>query len=527
LQPSTLATRVTPLLFLAIIIFYLYGLGHLPLLGPDEPRYAQVAREMFERGDLVTPTLGGHTWFEKPALLYWMMMLSYKLFGISEWSARLGPAVCGLLTILALWTVGRRLQHGEWSFLIPATCFGMIVFARAASFDIVISMTTAWSLCLFLHQELTANRRNKQLLLAGFYGFVGLALLAKGLVGVVIPFGVVTFYYLVRRRWPHKSVVVSLLWGIPLALGVSSLWYGPVIARHGWSFVDEFFIQHHFTRFVSNKYHHPQPFWFFPVIALMLVVPWSGFLIDGLMRVRRWEWRSTDPVNSVRVFSFVWLLLPILFFSMSGSKLPGYILPVLPAAALLISQRVSELATRWPLRVSGVLTVVMGVGGIFYAAKTHSFSTQCAVIAGIPVLVAGVFALFTKSQTRHAVVAIGLSSLLSLVVVLNCAAPSLAQSDSVRDLLRLADAKGLGGVPVVAQKGDDRSAEFYASGRIVYGPHGEPVSIDEMTKADLKRLGDKVLVFVQAEYVDQFEQLPNIEVIGTNGRLVLLDWTTE
>src|SRR3954470_2195865 len=86
------------LLFAAVIVFYLYGLGHLPLVGPDEPRYAQVAREMFERGDMVTPTLGGHTWFEKPALLYWMMMAGYKLFGVSEWAARLGPALSGLLT---------------------------------------------------------------------------------------------------------------------------------------------------------------------------------------------------------------------------------------------------------------------------------------------------------------------------------------------------------------------------------------------------------------------------------------------
>ncbi|HUQ32577.1 MAG TPA: hypothetical protein VM095_10685, partial [Pyrinomonadaceae bacterium] len=90
---STLAKRAGLLFFLAVAAFYLYGLGHLPLLGPDEPRYAEVAREMYLRGDWVTPTLGGHTWFEKPALLYWMMMASYHFFGVSEWAARLGPAL--------------------------------------------------------------------------------------------------------------------------------------------------------------------------------------------------------------------------------------------------------------------------------------------------------------------------------------------------------------------------------------------------------------------------------------------------
>src|ERR1051326_9444937 len=91
------------LLFAPVFVFYLCGLGHLPLVGPDEPRYAQVAREMYLRGDMVTPTLGGHTWFEKPALLYWMMIGSYSLFGVSEWTARLGPALCGLLTIFLIY----------------------------------------------------------------------------------------------------------------------------------------------------------------------------------------------------------------------------------------------------------------------------------------------------------------------------------------------------------------------------------------------------------------------------------------
>ena len=128
MQPSALAKRVYIVLFFVIIAFYLYGLGELPLLGPDEPRYAQVAREMFLRGDLVTPTLGGHTWFEKPALLYWMMIAAFKAFGVGEWSARLGPALCGVLTIGAVWRVGREVGFEFWSVLVTASCLGLIVF---------------------------------------------------------------------------------------------------------------------------------------------------------------------------------------------------------------------------------------------------------------------------------------------------------------------------------------------------------------------------------------------------------------
>src|SRR5215210_5265900 len=107
----TLAKRAPLLFFLAAAAFYLYGLGHLPFVGPDEPRYAEVAREMYLNHDVVTPTLGGHTWFEKPALLYWMMMASYQFFGVSEWAARLGPALSGLLTALLIYWTGKRVER--------------------------------------------------------------------------------------------------------------------------------------------------------------------------------------------------------------------------------------------------------------------------------------------------------------------------------------------------------------------------------------------------------------------------------
>jgi 4-amino-4-deoxy-L-arabinose transferase-like glycosyltransferase len=111
LQPSTLAKRGWLLLLTATAVVYFYGLGRVPFVGADEPRYAQVAREMFERGDAVTPTLGGHTWFEKPALVYWAAMAGYKLFGVAEWTARLGVAVAGWLTVFLVGWIARRVEE--------------------------------------------------------------------------------------------------------------------------------------------------------------------------------------------------------------------------------------------------------------------------------------------------------------------------------------------------------------------------------------------------------------------------------
>jgi len=111
LPTSKLAKQGSRVLFLGIAAFYLYGLGSIPLVGPDEPRYAEVAREMLLRRDLITPTLGGMPWFEKPPLLYWLMMASYRVFGVNEYAARLGPALCGLITAAFVWWLATAIER--------------------------------------------------------------------------------------------------------------------------------------------------------------------------------------------------------------------------------------------------------------------------------------------------------------------------------------------------------------------------------------------------------------------------------
>lgn len=528
MHPSALAKRLYILLFIVIVVFYFYGLGSLPLLGPDEPRYAQVAREMFLRRDPITPTLGGHTWFEKPALLYWMIMASFKIFGVSEWSARLGTAICGLLTIVAVWRVGREVERTSeqarnfsfWSVLVAASSLGLIVFARAASFDIVITMTSAWALAFFVLYEL----RKKSALLSGFYIFVGLSLLAKGLVGIVIPFGVVGLYYVLRREWPARRVWLSLLWGVPLAVVVSAIWYGPVIARHGWVFVDEFFIQHHFARYVSNKYHHPQPIYFYPAIILMLALPWTAFLIEALAKVRAWVWRGDDSLSIVRVFSLAWLAMPIVFFSFSGSKLPGYILPALPAAAFLIADRFRESISKWSLRATGAICLVLAAGGFVYALQSKQISILCATLIAVPLLAAAVASLAKPNERPVSLALICGSTFVLVMVVLICAAPAVGQRESVRDLLQLADIRGYASAPVLAQRSDDRSAQFYAHDRVVYNAEGEPITFDEVSLEQARALGERIVVFIPLEYADNFKNARNMEFFGDNGRLAVFGW---
>ncbi|HYP50648.1 MAG TPA: phospholipid carrier-dependent glycosyltransferase, partial [Pyrinomonadaceae bacterium] len=361
-------TQTFQILFvLATVFVYFFGLGLLPLVGPDEPRYAQVAREMFERGDWITPTLGGFNWFEKPALLYWLEIAAYKIFGVNEFSARFGSAVFGLLTIFTIYLLCRFVSQNpatnneqrttsgfaDYAFLIAATSIGLIVFSRAASFDIILTFPITAALACFFVSQYAALPRRRAVFLLGFYFFIGVGFLAKGLIGFVLPFGVAFWYFAALRKLPSKTFLLSLIWGNLLSILTASIWYAPIYLRHGWTFVDDFFIQHHFARYASNKFAHPEPFWFFWAILPLLILPWTPFLLAAIWRFfkdQRPKTKDQSPAefspHSLKIFALVWLLVPLVFFSFSGSKLPGYILPALPAAIILAADEARRFASK-------------------------------------------------------------------------------------------------------------------------------------------------------------------------------------
>ena len=494
-----------------ILIFaaYFVGLGALPFVGPDEPRYAQVAREMFERGDWLTPTLGGFEWFEKPALAYWLMIAGYKLFGVNEFAARAGSAAFGLLTILAVYLLVKfagkpiadsetsanenQLQNNDlafWTMLVAASSIGLLVFAHAATFDIVLTFPiTAALCCFFIHENrenapLTARRLPRTFLI-GFYFFVGLALLAKGLIGAVLPFGIVFCYFAARRRFPGKMFLLSLIWGAILTLATAGIWYLPMYWRHGWTFVDEFFVQHHFARYTSNKYQHPEPFWFFWAILPALALPWTPFLIHAIWRFFKVQSpkskvrsQSAAALTDLRVFASIWLFVPLVFFSFSGSKLPGYILPALPAAILLAGEQV------WRF-----------VGD--------------------------------NRKRRNAVMMLAAAILVAVPISLTVFAARFAQSDTTKYLVAAADAKGFDNVKVANLHDISHSLEFYAANRLVRTPDGRQrkfegvFDIVEQMKQENAR---QILVLVPLEHEHQLAENGSITIerIGDNTAFALI-----
>ena len=546
MQRFLLAKRAWVVLFAAVCAVYFCGLGAVPLLGPDEPRYAQVAREMYARGDWVTPTLAGHTWFEKPALLYWLTKVSYGLFGFTEFAARAGAALAGVLTVLFVGLAARRAEYESGEGLrgfgvacagVTASTLGLMVFARALSFDTVLTMTVTGALACFYCSEVErgAGRRTW---LVGFYLFVGASLLAKGLVGIVIPAGVVLIYFVLRRRWPGL-LRIGVWWGVPLALLAAATWYAPVIARHGHAFVDEFFMQHHFARYVSNRYHHPQPFWFYLPITLGLALPWTFYLFGGLASAAGTNARAEDAASKLRVLALAWLLVPLVFFTASGSKLPGYVLPAIPGAALLAGDSLHRYLRGagglLAMRLTGLLALLVTAAGVaFLVFHVGSFGAS---MRGVPVgyvaallLVpglAGFAALLVPRRRELCTVAVVGATLLTVALIVSSGVLGrAARKETLERELAAASAEGLGGLPVINLHEVERTTEFYAAGRLAYDERGEPVKLEGAFEVEdfARARGGQALVVVRLREEHQLLERPTLEArrVADNGRYALV-----
>jgi 4-amino-4-deoxy-L-arabinose transferase-like glycosyltransferase len=336
-------TRTDALLLAGFCAFlFLYGLGQFGLIGADEPRYAQVAREMLERRDWITPVLGGQPWLEKPPLYYWQAMLAYRIFGVSDWAARLPSAFDASLLVLAVYFFLRRFRPGFEvdGALITASSSGIIGYARAASMD----MALAAAFTIAMIGWWAWRESGKKVYLLAFYGFMALGTLAKGPVAPFLAVVVIVAYAGAVRE---LRLTLKTLWlpGMLLFCVIALPWYFAVQA-HNPGFFHEFILEHNLGRFSKNLYHHTEPFWYYLPVTALALVPWTVFVIAAVVHPIRLWWERRDAANQgetdfefqLGIFACCWLIAPVVFFSISQSKLPGYVLPAIPAGALLLVQ---------------------------------------------------------------------------------------------------------------------------------------------------------------------------------------------
>jgi 4-amino-4-deoxy-L-arabinose transferase-like glycosyltransferase len=333
------------LILVTLYVGYFSHLGAIGLVGPDEPRYAWIARDMAETGDWVTPRLYGKPWFEKPPLFYWGAALSFKLFSVSEAAARLPSAISALLATLALSWLALRLYGAEtarWLLLLLPTTVGMIGFSHAAATDMPFSaMLTIAMVCAAVVLGLTRDENSPvvpqtpwlTLFLFGF--FLGLAVLAKGPAAIILCGGAVFFWALFTKRWRDAF---SLLHPAAIAaFCVTAMPWYILCARRNPDFFRIFIFEHNFKRFLTPEFQHLQPFWFYIPVLLVAFLPWTGALLWTLI-ADGGQFSRSKRLSPHSFFLLSWSLFVISFFTVSQSKLPGYILPAVPAIALMLAR---------------------------------------------------------------------------------------------------------------------------------------------------------------------------------------------
>jgi 4-amino-4-deoxy-L-arabinose transferase-like glycosyltransferase len=396
--------------------FFFWRLASFGLIGADEPRYAQVAREMFARHDLITPTLGGDAWLEKPPLYYWQAMLAYRVFGVSDWAARLPAAVDALLLVLAVYWFLRRFRPGFEldGALIVATSAGIVGFARAASMDMALAVTFTMSMLAWYAWFESGSAKY----LAGFYALLALAMLAKGPVAPFLAFAIVVLFAATQRS---LGITWRTLWlpGIVIFCVAALPWYILVQIRNP-QFFRVFILEHNLARFGSNMFHHPEPLWYYVPVGLIGWVPWSIFAIAALVAgIRRVRNLNQDTLSG---FLLIWIAAIIFFFSISQSKLPGYILPGIPAGGLLVSEYIRERVGRRPHVIVAGLHVLLSALLIFsalliqYLVLQHRVPWNAAVVPLLAaVAIAAVAFLFLF---RYGYAGLRLATLVPAVVAL-------------------------------------------------------------------------------------------------------------
>ncbi len=348
-------------LLLAALLIWFGNLEYCKLTKPDEGRYAEIAREMVATGDWVTPRLDGLKYFEKPALQYWATAAAFTVFGEHEWTARLWTTLTALAGILMVFVTARRLWGAEAGLVSAAVLGSSLLFVALGhmnTLDMSVSFFMAVGLCGFLlaQRDGAEARETRRWMLVAWAALAG-AVLSKGLIGIVLPGAVVVLYTLIERDW-RLWRRMHLVGGVLVFLLIAAPWF-IAVSRANPEFAHFFFIHEHFERFTTKAHHRYAPWWYFiPVLALG-ILPWLLVMGDALARA--WKAGGAAERFKPRRFALIWVVFIFLFFSKSDSKLASYILPIFPALALLIGERLARIAPRrafWLVLPVAVLAVV-------------------------------------------------------------------------------------------------------------------------------------------------------------------------
>jgi len=484
-------------------VFFFHALGAIGFIGPDEPRYAAIAREMLQTGDYVTPRLYGSAWFEKPVLMYWAAALGYKLFGINETGARFPAAFGASVCVFLVYWCGRKVWNRATGFvaaLILASSIGCFAFARAASMDMPLTACLTMALVFFIAGINETTRRRRWWFYA-FYGALGLGVLAKGPVALLLPALSLAGFVVLRGQWDEwRTWHPRAMW---IAPAVAAPWFALCAAVNGWPFVRTFFIAHNIERFTTAVFGHDRPVYFFAPVLLLLTFPWTFLFISALRRT----FTRTDHVL------LWWTVVPFVFFSLSRSKLPGYILPMVPSIALLLAKeilhpksRVYRVAVFIEAGTMAFIGVAFGFYGSTLNVDPHVSGT---VIMAITFVMAGALAVIALWLNPMFLAAFNVAAMAALVITAtNMVFPRFDVTDTMRPWSGAIASFVPGEQPVVMYK-PARWAEY---GLQYYRNNHVHTAFSPDEFVDVTAAYSKVLCITEDKRLDELSKIPQIDL---------------
>ncbi len=369
------------LVMAACVLAFFWRLGSYGLFDLDEGLYVEAAREMNLTGDFVTPRVNGIEFFEKPPLVYWQSALSQRVLGKTEFAARLPAAGASAILAVLVLLFGSRF-FGAQAGLLAGLSYALapLVFGagRQLTMDAVLSLWITAALFAFF-QGYTSSDKRAGSWLSLFWACCGFGTLAKGAPGIVIPLAVVAVFLMFAEGaaagFRRLFTGTRMLIGIPLFLLIVVPWHVAAWQANGSAFVDEYVIRQHLGRFRGGDTAHRAPFWFYVPVFFLLFFPWSFFTIPALFeRGARKDGVSRNPTELAKLLCRVWFALVFIMFSVSGSKLISYILPLFAPAALLgadwavraAAMKERRTAMLWALGLATILAVSLFMGTLLH-----------------------------------------------------------------------------------------------------------------------------------------------------------------
>lgn len=466
MSDRSIVATATIVILAAFIMFY--SLGGVPLFDPDEPVYAETAKEMIASNDFVSPRIYGEYWYDKPPMYYWLVAAAFKLFGVNEFAARFPSALLAIIGCLYVYSAAARLfgaRAGICGALVLCTSIEYLYLGKAAVTDITLTFFLTVSLLAFLEKRYYL-----------FYICAGLATVTKGPVGLLFP-GAVVFLYLLFTRNFSLLREMKIPAGIVLYAVTAVPWYWAMYAIHGNAFIDTFLGFHNITRFTSPE--HPEGvlwYYFIPVLILGFL-PWTAVMGQAV-----WAALTNSRPQHARplFFLIIWAAFIFLFFSVSRTKLVSYILPMFPPLAMVVGWYLDRImdARRggrpfaWPV----LLTVFAGLfaaGGVFGAYKAAPELLPGAyLLAGLfAVMIIGTWYCVWRRRLETAFWLQAAGMAVFTVILMSLLLPPAAPALHARDIAQAFTANYDGQSPVYVVKFLRPGFAFYAG---VYGRELKP-----------------------------------------------------